>query len=110
MRPDPFRPRRHGYLPLARLGLHPSFVLAILTASFPDGTPMPAKLIASDAGFSHAQRFSNLLHNPAGVPISTRTRFERIARMLRYPVEQIFVEPIADALNCPRERVFEDVR
>ena len=94
MRPDPSRPRRHGYLAFPRLHLHPCFVLAVLTAAFPDGTPMPAKLIALDGGFRHPQRFSNLLHAPDGIPVSTRPLFERVARLLRHPADKIFVEPV----------------
>lgn len=88
------RPRRHGPRPQARLRVSPSFVVAVLTAAFPDGTHIPMRLIALDGGFSHPQKFSNLLHNAHGVPVSQRARFERIARQLRYPVEQIFVEPV----------------
>ena len=85
------RPRQHGRLALPRARLRPAFYAAIISATFADGTPMPMALIAKDAGISHPQRLSNLLHAPS-VPISTRPLFERIARMLRYPTDHIFIE------------------
>lgn len=86
-------PRHHGRYKTARLRLRASFTLAIITATFADGASMPMTLIAKDCGFRHAQRLSNLLHAHDGVPITTRPLFERVARILRYPAEQIFVEP-----------------
>ena len=82
-------PRHHGRYPAPRLRLRPAFIVAII-ATFQDGARMPMSLIAKDCGFRWQQRLSNLLHAPDGVPASTTKNFERIARMLRYPVNQIF--------------------
>ena len=95
---DPTRqPRQHGRLPLPRARLRRAFYAAIISAQFPDGTAMPMALIAKDCGFSHAQRLSNLLCSPDGVPITTRPLFERVARLLRFPVDHIFEAPLGPA-------------
>jgi hypothetical protein len=72
--------------------LRAQFIVAIIAASFENGAPIRLRTIAEDCGFKHAQRFSNLLHDPAGVPATTTKNFERVARLIRYPVDQIFVE------------------
>ena len=94
MRSDPRSPRRHGPLPVERVHLRPTFYSAIITAQFADGTPMPMALIAKDCGFRHPQRLSNLIRSSSGVPITTRLNFERVARLIRFPATQIFVEPV----------------
>jgi len=85
------RPRQHGRYPTQRLRLRASFIVAVISASFENGAPVRLRTIAEDCGFKHAQRFSNLLHDPAGVPATTTKHFERVARLIRYPVDQIFV-------------------
>lgn len=93
MRSDPQRPpRHHGRYPAPRARLRAAFTLAIVKAAFEDGAPIRLRTIAEDCGFKHAQRFSNLLHDPAGVPATTTKNFERVARLIRYPVDQIFVD------------------
>jgi hypothetical protein len=93
VRSDPSRPpRQHGRLPAPRARLRPAFYAEIIAAQFEDGTALPMSLIAKDCGFRFAQRLSNLLRAPDGVPITTRPLFERVARLIHYPADHIFIE------------------
>jgi hypothetical protein len=65
--------------------------------------PSPFYLQSYIAGFQHAQRYSNLLHM-ATVPLSTAPQFERLAKLVGFPPDQIFAsEAIESSVNVTRE-------
>ena len=69
----------------SRRRLHPHFCAALVAA------PQLLGVISRQCGFTHQQRFSNLIHDKNGVPISTAPLFKKVALLIGYPSDQIFV-------------------
>ncbi len=73
--------------------LNPHFVQAIRLS------PLLGSQLASLAGFTHQSRFSHLLHAVA-VPGSAAPLFQRVAKLVGFPPDQIFTGEFA--VQAPR--------
>lgn len=79
--------------------LHARLNPALLPA-VKDG-PLPVWELAALSGVRHQARLSMLLHSET-VPISARPELERVARLVNFPVDQIFLADEEDRVGAAR--------
>ena len=86
---DPHIPRR-GPLPAPRAALRPSFLVAV------EASPIPNWELSALAGNRHPQYLSRLLHM-ATVPLSAAPLLRKVALLVGYPPDRLFVDDADDA-------------